>query len=185
MTRATWCTLIRVILAPLVVLCIVNERWTVSAILFCIAAITDIIDGALARWYNEQTAFGAWFDTIADKLLVLPTLIALIYYRPAELVIPREFFGLMASKEIIIALGALLLSCFLGRFTVRPTVLGKVTIFSQMVLIGLVLLMAAFNCQFEAIIYWLMGIVGIFIIITSFHYGYQWIRILKMGRFGC
>lgn len=185
LTRATGCTLIRVILTPFVLLSMIYGRWIMAVILFSCAALTDLLDGIVARRYNEETAFGAWIDTIADKLLILPTLVTLMWYGPRELLIPAYFFGFMASKEIIVALGALLLSAIIRRFVVKPTMLGKVTIFCQMVLICCVLLMIAFDYHVAALAYGLMVIVGTFIIITAVHYAINWIRIIALGMSRC
>lgn len=185
MTRATGCTLIRVILTPFVLLAIIHNRWLTAAILFSCAAITDLLDGIVARKYKEESSFGAWVDTIADKLLILPTLFTLMYYCPHELLIPSYFFGFMASKEIIIALGALILSGIIRRFVVRPTMLGKVTIFCQMVLICCVLLMIALDYHVAMLAYGLMAVVGTFIIITAIHYTISWIRVIALGMSRC
>ena len=112
-------TILRVILIPfflvaLMVSCIPYGKWIALAI-FCIAAITDTLDGHIARKYNLITNFGKFMDPLADKLLVCSAMIALIELDriPAWVVIiiiAREFiisgFRLIAAdKGIVIAAG--------------------------------------------------------------------------------
>ena len=73
-------TLARIIVIPVIVLCIYMNNpfcgW-VAFILFCIASITDYFDGYIARIRNEVTNFGTFLDPIADKLLVSAVILIL------------------------------------------------------------------------------------------------------------
>ncbi len=73
-------TLARIIVIPIIVLCIyINNPFYgwVAFILFCIASITDYFDGYIARIRNEVTNFGTFLDPIADKLLVAAVVLIL------------------------------------------------------------------------------------------------------------
>ena len=63
-------TLARLVLTPFVVVAILNAHYGRAIILFFAAGITDVIDGLLARRLGESSAAGAYFDPVADKILL-------------------------------------------------------------------------------------------------------------------
>ena len=112
-------TILRVILIPFFLVALMVDgipygKWIALAI-FCIASITDALDGKIARKYNLITNFGKFMDPLADKLLVCSAMIAMIDLGriPAWVVIiiiAREFiisgFRLVASDNgVVIAAG--------------------------------------------------------------------------------
>jgi len=77
---ANFLTIARIIVIPIIVICIYLKSpfygW-IAFILFCIASITDYFDGYIARIRNEITNFGTFLDPIADKLLVAAVILIL------------------------------------------------------------------------------------------------------------
>ena len=55
-----------------------HERNLIACVVFTAAAITDVLDGYLARRLNQMSAFGAFLDPVADKLMVAAALIVLV-----------------------------------------------------------------------------------------------------------
>lgn len=81
----TWLTLFRFLLVPAVGVLMCVEfpgRDKVVAAAFVIAAVTDWFDGWLARRWQQESAFGAFLDPVADKLIVCTVLVLLIYQDP-------------------------------------------------------------------------------------------------------
>jgi CDP-diacylglycerol--glycerol-3-phosphate 3-phosphatidyltransferase len=130
-------TLTRILLAPVFMLFFLIEGvWPrlVALIIFIVAAITDIMDGWIARKYNITTGFGKFMDPLADKILASIALIAFVMldYAKAWMILPiiiREFF----------IMGLRSLAAYKG-MVITPTWWAKLKTFLQMVSIGLILL---------------------------------------------
>jgi CDP-diacylglycerol---glycerol-3-phosphate 3-phosphatidyltransferase len=74
-------TLLRILLVPVIVVALLNETANgdlLAAIVFALASATDAMDGYLARARNAITTFGKLMDPIADKLLIIAALVALV-----------------------------------------------------------------------------------------------------------
>ena len=110
--------------------------------LFLIGAISDAVDGFLARRWNQQTELGTLLDPIADKCLILGALIScsVIHGLPDWMRIPAWFNLLVISRDALLVAGAFVLFLMRGRWTVQPSRLGKCTTFSQMLVLISVLL---------------------------------------------
>ena len=121
----------RIISVPFIVWAMMVHAWGLAAILFSIAALTDILDGAVARWLNERTVLGTYLDPIADKLLVLSCYGALLFVESPLCKIPRWFVIMVLIKELLLLLGAGYLGIIQHSITIKPTVLGKVTMMVQ------------------------------------------------------
>ena len=112
---ATTLTLIRIAAIPVVVvLFYYPEPWArpVAGILFGIAAVTDFIDGYIARNYGQMSRFGAFLDPVADKLMVVIVLVLLVQGDPksfvdvvAMIIIGREI-TISALREWMATVGA-------------------------------------------------------------------------------
>ena len=72
-------TLLRVAMIPLCLLFVLLGFHTAAAAVFALAALTDLLDGHIARKHNMVTNFGKFADPVADKILVLSVMIVLLY----------------------------------------------------------------------------------------------------------
>ena len=106
-----------------------DERLRYAAFaIFLIAAISDGVDGYLARHWNQRTRLGTVLDPIADKLLVFTALIVLgmVHFRTLP-EFPLWFSLLVISRDVLLAGGALLLHYLHHHVEVRPHWTGKVS----------------------------------------------------------
>lgn len=105
-------TLVRIVLAPVflfIILCnngLIRHSYLFAGLMFGLASLTDMLDGRIARKYNEITDFGKFLDPLADKMLVTAALIAfveldLINTWIAMIIITREF--LVTSLRLVAA----------------------------------------------------------------------------------
>ena len=118
-------TILRVILIPFFVVFMLfditgaADKW-IALVIFCVASLTDMLDGKIARKYNLVTNFGKFMDPLADKLLVCTALICLTSMDRLNVIvvlviIAREFiisgFRLVASDN-----GIVIAASYWGKF---------------------------------------------------------------------
>ncbi|MCX6553967.1 MAG: CDP-diacylglycerol--glycerol-3-phosphate 3-phosphatidyltransferase [Candidatus Aminicenantes bacterium] len=100
MTKANLITIVRIIMVPLFLVILLTEmqnKEIIAFAIFVIAAVTDSLDGYVARKYNQVSDLGKFLDPLADKLLVAAALMALVYLQEVEtwvaaIIILREIF---------------------------------------------------------------------------------------------
>jgi len=134
-------TFLRILLIPLLVLVYylpIESRYVLAAAIFALAAITDWFDGYLARKLNQSTAFGAFLDPVADKLIVAVALVILVQSRPTILVVLPTM--IIIGREILISALREWMAEMGRRTSVAVSMLGKIKTTLQMVAIGLLLL---------------------------------------------
>ena len=136
-------TFSRIVLIPLIVgIFYLPDEWVsftaknmIAAWIFIIAAITDWLDGYLARRLNQMSAFGAFLDPVADKLIVVGALVVLLSLARVDalvaLIIVGREIAISALREWMAVLGQ-------GK-SVAVAFIGKLKTVSQMVAIPLLL----------------------------------------------
>ena len=133
-------TVTRILLIPVFIgLYMVQQDWSIFAasVLFALAALTDWLDGYLARRLNQTTPFGAFLDPVADKLIVVSALIVLVaYHSNIWLTIP----GLViVGREIVISALREWMADMDDSVAVAVSYLGKIKTTAQMIAITLLL----------------------------------------------
>jgi cardiolipin synthase len=128
-------TLLRIAAVPVVGWLILHERWEAACWLFLAAAVSDGIDGLLARWLNQMTQLGAALDTVADKALGVVTLVMLTQAGA----IPLWVTLAILLRDSVIVLGALSYRGLAGHLDIHPTWLGKTHMFAEFSMLALVL----------------------------------------------
>ncbi len=136
----TW---LRIVMIPLMIaIYYVPGSWVsgigrdmAAMLVFVIAGVTDWFDGYLARKWNETSAFGAFLDPVADKLVVAAALIMLVQLGRLDAIIAAIIIGreitISALREWMAQLGA--------HKSVAVSMIGKIKTVAQMVAIPLLL----------------------------------------------
>ena len=144
-------TIGRILLIPIFVLLAVyygqsvslgepNENLRVATIIvFILAAVSDGADGWIARHYNLRSPLGAILDPLADKGLMLTAIITLSLSNWNRS-LPLWFPILVVARDVIIVGGCILLRFLNDHLEVRPSIIGKISTFLQMLTISVVLL---------------------------------------------
>ncbi len=155
MTLPNKITLARILLIPVFVWLTLDyirdyqkeqeQEWerALAFTVFAIAAISDAVDGYIARRYHQKSELGTYLDPLADKALLLSALILLsIRFKdgtPFDL-LPLWFPVLVVSRDLMLLGGMILIHMLAGRVVVRPRLVGKCSTFFQMIALGWVLL---------------------------------------------
>ncbi len=128
MGLANWLTIIRILLIPVFVILLVYRRVTGALIVFVLAALTDTLDGYIARTRGRQTRLGAFLDPMADKLLMTASFITLTALK----MLPFWITAVVISRDLVLILGTALIHVSGGQVHPSPTLLGKATTALQM-----------------------------------------------------
>lgn len=148
-------TVLRIIMVPFFVFFMLTEvggsanKW-IALVLFCVASLTDLLDGKIARKYNLVTNFGKFMDPLADKLLVCSAMICLVEMEKLAawiviVIISREFiisgFRLVASDN-----GIVIAASYWGKFK---------TVFQMAMIIVLIMDMGGVLDMIGTILVWI------------------------------
>lgn len=138
-------TLIRVVLIPFFVNLMIYEFYRSALLVFVIASLTDALDGMVARLTNSRTDLGAFLDPMADKLLIVTSFITLAILEK----VPVWLVIIVVSRDIILTLGSMVIYLTGHGLAIRPSVLGKVTTFLQLLVVTLTLVLVAYGVRTE------------------------------------
>jgi cardiolipin synthase (CMP-forming) len=192
MTTANKITVVRILMIPAFVTMAIYygqsiqrhdplewQRFTAIAI-FLIAAVSDGLDGYIARRYKQRSALGAILDPIADKGLLLSAIITLSISNWSEVDpdygrFPAWFPVLVITRDAVILVGAVILHYFIGnKMRVKPSWTGKVATVCQMCAIAWVML----QLHFLPLIF-VVFVAGIFTLVSGVIYVMEGVRQLQ------
>ena len=144
------------------------ERGVASTGIFIIAAVTDWFDGFLARRWNETSAFGAFLDPVADKLMVAGALLVLVQLdrvnaMVAFIIIGREI-AISALREWMAQIGA--------SKSVAVSSIGKIKTTAQMIAIPMLLYHGRLFDLIDTRVWgqWLLGVAAGLTVWSMFYY---------------
>lgn len=150
-TFANQITLIRILLIPVFVGFLIyyarglddgmgDERLRYAAIVtFTIAALSDALDGWVARRFNQHSKLGVILDPLADKLLLVSAICTLSFgVWPVKL--PLWFVILYLTREVLSVLGAFVIHFIVGKVSIKAHWTGKVATFSEIAVVSVALL---------------------------------------------
>ncbi len=171
-------TLLRLAAVPVVAWLILQRHWEAACWLFLAAAVSDGIDGLLARWLDQMTQLGATLDTVADKALGVVTLVMLTQAGA----IPLWVTLAILLRDSIIVLGALSYRKLAGQLEIHPTWLGKTHMFAEFVLLTLVLAGLGTLLDVAAWLPFLFAAVFVVAVISGVQYVWIWSAKVRRER---
>jgi cardiolipin synthase len=161
MTTANKISILRVLLVPFFVGLMLyythtdGEVYRLLALLcFALAAVSDGVDGYIARRYNQRSELGAVLDPLADKLLLVSALVLLSLDSGGRFErLPLWLVVAVIGRDVILALGAYAIHHYVGKTRVRPHLTGKIATVLQMT----VVLWALFQWDARWLWWWCLG----------------------------
>jgi len=138
--------------------------------LFVAAALTDLLDGSLARLLDQRSVLGAWLDPIADKVMLLTTLTMLAWTD----LLPIWLWLLVAVRDVVILAGAEAYRRLTGRLDVRPTLSGKVATALEFILVSFTLADLALRWGLDRYIAGLVAATAIAVALSGLSYIWLW-----------
>lgn len=121
-------TIVRILLTPLFAICLIKRSLAGALLVFAAAALTDGLDGLIARVFRQKTTLGAYLDPIADKLLLATAFVTLAI----QGLIPSWLAVIVITRDIVILFGVALLTIMDRRFEAKPSILSKITTVAQL-----------------------------------------------------
>jgi cardiolipin synthase (CMP-forming) len=165
-------TLARIILVPVVVWAIASGQLRLAFLLFLVAAVSDGVDGFLAKRFGMKTELGAYLDPLADKVLIVSIYVTL----GITGVIPLWIVILVVSRDFMIV-GAIVLSWVVDRpVQIRPHMISKVNTAVQIIYPGLVLASYGYSFDAEPVLTLVMALVAVLTLLSVGLYLAEWVR---------
>jgi cardiolipin synthase len=170
LTIANLLTILRLILIPVFVTAVYYQQFRWALAVFLVAAVTDGLDGLVARSFNQKTQLGEVLDPMADKLLLVTAFVILSMPR-FTLTDPIPFWltAVAISRDVIIVIGAAVINLTTGFSRFRPSIPGKLNTLIQIAMIVFFLAANAFNLltEYLRVIYYVTLVMAVF---SGLHY---------------
>ncbi len=175
MTKANYVTLSRAVFVPFIILFMPFNPY-VAFVLYVIAAFTDMIDGWVARHFNEVSDFGKIFDQIIDKVFIISMLAGIIFR--------QDIYGfgwlylitliIIVFREFTVS-GLRMLAGSKGK-VIPANFFGKLKTVSQMILIGIPM-WNQMNIYFK-VDNWILILVMVLVWVLTLYSGYTYYKLI-------
>lgn len=144
MTIPNILTILRIILVPFFLAASVTQHFTLAFVLFLSAAATDILDGMIARRFNQRSRLGALLDPAADKLMMVSGYLFYTFSSRPLLRLPGWLTSIVFLRDFLIILSAYLLYTRVNVKRFPPSIAGKASTVLQAATLGTVIAVNAF-----------------------------------------
>jgi cardiolipin synthase (CMP-forming) len=169
-------TFLRLGFLPFFLILISYDHYSWALLVLVIAALSDGIDGLLARSLNQGSALGAYLDPIADKLLLSSSFVILAFKKQ----LAWWLTILVLSRDVLILIVAVVILLVSGYRPFPPSIYGKLTTAAEIILVFLVVLGAAYpDYHVEMLNHFFIYAVTVLSIVSGFHYSFTTTRHLS------
>jgi cardiolipin synthase (CMP-forming) len=172
-------TMLRIALIPVFVLAALQGAHTVALFVFLTAAITDALDGYLARLLNQHSRLGAFLDPAADKSLLVSGYVVYTIPGVANYVLPLGLTFTVFIRDALLVIFAYLLYTRIRISRFPPSIPGKVSTICQVVALAATVAANTFLEPLVApLLYFLYALVLLITLFTGYDYMRRWNQVL-------
>jgi cardiolipin synthase len=164
--------LLRIGLTVPIVVLLAEGRYGQTLVLFAIAAISDVLDGYLAKTFGWTSEIGKILDPLADKLLLVSVFITLAVIG----LVPAWLAAIAVARDVVIGVGAAVYKWLFGPLEGRPTVPSKLNTLVQLLFVIAVVWQAAFRNLADGFILGLGALVLVTTVVSGVDYVLTYIR---------
>ena len=171
MTVPNLITAIRIILAPIFIIYLIDDRFLSALVVFALCGVSDGVDGLVARVFNQKSKLGAFLDPVADKILLIAAFIVL----SIRGFLPSWLTVLVIARDTLILLGVFIFSLNRLEFNIKPSLLSKINTCLQFITVIAVLSKSYFVFLSTVNVY-LYYVTAFFTISSGLHYMHYWFK---------
>jgi cardiolipin synthase len=165
-------TITRVLLIPVMVYLIMERHYEGAFYVFLISAVSDMLDGFIARHFHQMSQFGAVLDPVADKL----TMLTLTVLLASQGVMPEWLAIAIVARDVVIVSGAVTYRFVVGPMEMQPTLLSKLNTLLEFFVIAVVLAEAARMMPAYPWLGQLFMVVFVTVVASGLQYVWLWSR---------
>lgn len=175
MTLPNLISIARLLAVPAILWFMITDAFGVAAVLLVVTALSDAVDGFIAKRFGQESELGRYLDPLADKALLASVFIAL----GAKGLLPVWLILLAVSRDVLIV-GAVILSLVVGApVAVQPLWVSKANTVAQFLLVGATLMAAAGLAGLGVPVLWLVWLTGALTAASAAAYLVGWIRHMR------
>ena len=163
-------TIVRLALVPVTAWLLWQGSYALALLVFLGAAVSDFVDGVIARNFNQSSELGAALDPLADKLNMLAATVVLAWHG----LLPLWLAIAIVLRDVIIVSGAIAYRYTLGRLEFAPTMLSKINTFIEFGVLLLVMANAAAWLDAKALLPPLFVLVFATVLASGAQYVWIW-----------
>ena len=134
LTTANQLTILRIVFIPVFIILLSYGKTGSALAIFVLAGLTDALDGIIARRFGQKTSLGSVLDPLADKLLMVTSIVILSLPQMGfPNVLPPWLTILLISRDVLMMLVALVIVLMVGWRLFKPSIYGKASTLLQVI----------------------------------------------------
>lgn len=163
-------TSLRIVLVVPILWLLLEERYGPVLLLFVVAGVSDALDGFLAKYFGWTSRLGGILDPLADKLLLMGTILALGWLGQ----LPVWLVALVVLRDVVIVSGAISYHLLIERFEATPLPISKLNTLLQLMLVLAVMVNCGVTVLPAGLLQGLIALTALTTVWSGFAYVWRW-----------